>query len=300
MKDQLSDPFVRELVNMEVQRELTERSMPTKYVGYLDMLGFKDLVKENPGSLLVDVDDVTGMVISNPSESAETFSQFHWVLDNMSSFGFSDFRPEQFLIFSDCAFVVFNNPGQAAVFMCKALRSFFPFLIPVRMSIAKGTCHSEGFSVESSPRFQRVRSMFYGSAIVHAVEAEHSSGRGCRIFLHASLDPSDMQQIKDRVPVLDIESPKADKHGIVHSRTELNYLHRDEDGYSETNDLDIGLWALMERMRQRVPADARENVKFHYEESLSRFMAMRRQLGRSEPRMATPEEEEAHRRTQTS
>src|SRR4051794_12491733 len=99
------------------------------------------------------------------------------------------------------------------------MRQFLSLAIPVRMCMAKGTCHFERFSIESFSSFNLTRSMFYGSGIVFAVEGEETSGPGCRIFLHESISAQDREQIEKRVPVL--PTPVAKEH-VKH---ELNYLH---------------------------------------------------------------------------
>jgi hypothetical protein len=63
-------------------------------------------------------------------------------------------------------------------------------------------------SIESFQNFNLKRSMFYGSAIVHAVEGESKTAPSCRIFLHDSLNDEDVENIKKRLDVLPITKPR--------------------------------------------------------------------------------------------
>ena len=128
------------------------------------------------------------------------------------------------MVFSDCAFALFDNALQAAVSLCEAMRRFLAWGVPVRMCIAKGTCHAERFSIESFPTFNLTRSMFYGSGIVFAVQGEENAGKGCRIFLSTSLNAQDRQRIESRLTILPLPaaSPLAE--------FELNYLHEADPG----------------------------------------------------------------------
>jgi hypothetical protein len=178
-----------------VLNHLRGEALPTRYVGYIDMAGFGSLVRNHPGAFNVEVSADGSTVDTTTSKSSERFGRFHAVLDAAALDHLEASRPERMMIFSDCAFAVYENALQAAVSLSEMMRHFL-WSIPVRMCIAQGTCHFSRFSIESLPSFNLTRSMFYGSGIVFSVQGEENSGRGCRIFLHTSLMDADRAQIE--------------------------------------------------------------------------------------------------------
>ena len=188
-------------------------------------------------------------------------------------------RPERMMIFSDCAFAVYDNALQAAVSLAPMMRQFLDWAIPVRMCLAKGTCHYERFSIESFQSFNLTRSMFYGSGVVFAVQGEENSGSGCRIFLHNSLEVADRALIEKRLPILPVPE-KSD-----HAEYELNYLH-EADGTGETDPEkdDLKLWAGLALLRSELRDPISPEVLAQYDESFALFNRMRKGRGRYEIR----------------
>jgi hypothetical protein len=264
------------LLNLLVERHLRARAFPTKYVGYIDMLGFGALVRAHPGAFNVDVDTSTSAVSTSTSKSSERFGRFHAVLDRMAMDAADASRPERMMIFSDCAFALYDNALQAAVSLSQAMRRFLEWVIPVRMCIAKGTCHAERFSIESFPTFNLTRSMFYGSGIVFAVQGEENAGKGCRIFLSTSLDEEDKRKIESRMTVLPLPAPSP------FAEFELNYLNEaNSDGPDPSNaDLSIFVGLTLLRGELRDPIDP--EVRAQYDESFALFNRMRTCFGRYE------------------
>src|SRR5689334_2521094 len=98
-----------------IKKVLLERyALPTRVVGYLDMLGFGALVRKHPGSFNVEVSDDGTDVTTSTSKSSERFGRFHAVLDRMAMDFADATHPERMMIFSDCAFAVYDNALQAA------------------------------------------------------------------------------------------------------------------------------------------------------------------------------------------
>src|SRR5947209_1449634 len=95
-----TDPFF----NFLLERQLRAAALPTKYVAYVDMLGFGALVRAHPGAFDVDVDESTSAVSTSTSKSSQRFGRFHAVLDRLAMNAADASRPERMMVFSDCAF----------------------------------------------------------------------------------------------------------------------------------------------------------------------------------------------------
>lgn len=271
-----SDRGRDQLVNLLLERQLRAAALPTKYVGYVDMLGFGALVRAHPGAFNVDIDASTSAVSTSTSKSSERFGRFHAVLDRMAADAADASRPERMMVFSDCAFALYDNALQAAVSLCEAMRRFLTWAVPVRMCLAKGTCHAERFSIESFATFNLTRSMFYGSGIVFAVQGEENAGKGCRIFLSTSLDAKDRQKIESRLTVLPLPAPSP------LAEFELNYLHEADRGGLDPANEDLEIFRGLAMLRRELRDPIAPEVSAQYDESFGLFNRMRARLGRSE------------------
>jgi hypothetical protein len=263
------------LVNLLVERKLRADAFPTRYVGFIDMLGFSALTKEYPGSMTLEVGDDYSSLTTGTSKSAERFSRFHALLDRMAANQLDASHPERMMIFSDCAFAVYDNALQAAVSLADLMRTFVSVGIPVRMGIGKGTCHFERFGIDTYQQFSVTRSMFYGSAVVYATEAE-KVGKGCRIFLHRSFHEEDLARVRDRYPLLDLATPT---HVCGY---ELNYLHEEQPAADVLvhKQPDHRIWVGLAFLRSELKEPVDPGVLKHYDDSFAAFNAMRRQRGR--------------------
>ena len=264
------------LESLLVEQQIRETAFPTKYIGYMDLLGFGALVTEHPGSLNIEISDDGSTVGTSTSKSSERFGRFHAVLDKTAMDNLDATRPERMMVFSDCAFGVYDNALQAAVSLSKMMRHFLYWTIPVRMCIAKGTCHFERFSIESFRTFNLTRAMFYGSGIVFAVRGEETSGSGCRIFLHNSLGTDDRSLIEGRLRILQMPTP-GDSASF-----ELNYIS-DRDREDSPN-ADQRSWGGLVVLRSELRDPIDPKVLAQYDESFALFNRMWRQLGRDEIR----------------
>jgi hypothetical protein len=155
------------------------------------------------------------------------------------------------------------------------MQTFTNSAIPVRMCLAKGTCHAERFSIESFPMFNLTRSMFYGSGVVAATEGEKQSGRGCRIFLHKTLTEEDVTAIQQRFKTLPLDPPNA------HSQAELNYLFEPLGGKNSEN-ADIRMWSALAKLRVELNEPIAADVLEQYDQSFAAFNRMRVQYGRDQ------------------
>ena len=248
-----------------------------RYVAFVDLLGFSDLVKRFPGSLNVEVRGDYEEVLTSSSGSAERFRRFHSVLDRVATDFADASRPERMMVFSDCAFLVYENLIQATTSLARAMRAFWEWEIPVRMCLAKGTCHAERFSVEAQGKFNITRSLFYGDGVVFAAEGEKKAGKGCRIFVHTSLDDEEIKELAAAFPVLRLHE------ATEHSQYELNYLHtkpQDEHPLREAGDQDYPLWRGLVNLRRNLTGAVEPKVLKHYVDSFAALNRMREQLAR--------------------
>jgi hypothetical protein len=171
-----------QLLNLLVARQLEAKYYQTNFIAFIDLLGFSALIKEFPRSLNVEVKGDYEEVSTSTSKSGERFARFHHILDTVADNYIESSHPERMMIFSDCALMVFDTALQAAVSLAWIMQQDLYRAIPVRMCIAKGTCHAERFSIESIGKFNVTRSMFHGDGVVFATEGEKKAGKGCRIF----------------------------------------------------------------------------------------------------------------------
>jgi hypothetical protein len=135
------------------------------------MLGFSAMTEAHPHSTVREVlserDDET-VVAVRISEAASLFARFHDVLDNTESLRWNTASPKQVMVFSDCAFMVFEHPLQAALFSTALMGHFLRRHVPVRMGLANGTCDAIRFSSDTVGQFHLNRAIFAGTAIVRA------------------------------------------------------------------------------------------------------------------------------------
>ena len=263
------------LKNVLVERELEKYAFPTKYVGFVDMLGFSALTKQFPGTMTLKENEDSSLS-AGTSKSAERFGHFHAILDRMAADQADASHPERMMIFSDCAFAVYKNALQAVVSLAPLMRLCVSVGIPVRMGIAKGTCHFQRFGIDSYEFFSVTRAMFYGTGIVYATEAEKYGGKGCRIFLHPSIELDDLNLIHGRYRTLPLSTPSK------HSQHEVNYLHEEQPdaGTPLTEQPDLRLWQGLLYAQSQLPEPVDPDVRRHYDDSFIAFNAMRQQHGR--------------------
>src|SRR5260221_11242669 len=87
----------RRLEAVLAERELQTRALPTKIVGYMDMLGFGALVRKHPGSFNIEISDDGSKVATSTSKSSERFGRFHAVLDRTAMNQYDASRPERMM-----------------------------------------------------------------------------------------------------------------------------------------------------------------------------------------------------------
>ncbi len=262
-------PGKDKLLNLLTARDIEAQAAPVKFVGFIDMLGFSDLVKAHPSSVILETGNDFDFVSTSMSKSSERFGRFHRILDHVAMNQVDASRPERMMIFSDCAFAIYENVLQAATSLASSMRLFAESSVPVRTCLAKGTCHSERFSIESFNSFHLTRSMFYGSGIVLAVEGEKKAGKGCRAFLSTSLGDDAMDVLRRHHHIMPLAPPNE------HAAFELNYLEPTESTQS-----DVAMWSSLVHLRQELREPVGPGVLEQYEASFDAINRMRVQFGR--------------------
>lgn len=183
------------------------------------MLGFSDLTEAHPDRVVFDWDAPHG-VSAEMSASVQQLHLFHDVLETLNHH-VEGLAPLNVMTFSDCAFAVYTDAQHTALVSSVLMRQCLKYRIPVRMGLASGTCHIERVSNDVVQGVTVTRAEFSGTGVVRATQAEKHGGKGCRIFLHSSIDATALAQIREHMNVL--ETPE---QNCVAPR-ELNYLHAD-------------------------------------------------------------------------
>src|ERR1044071_2770579 len=117
-----ASPLQDKLVNLLVAQQLRVDYNTPAYVAFIDLLGFSDLVKRFPGLLNVEVEGDYEKVSTSTSKSSERFGHFHHVLDQLADNYIDSTHPDRMMVFSDCAFLIYENATQAAVSLAWAMR----------------------------------------------------------------------------------------------------------------------------------------------------------------------------------
>jgi hypothetical protein len=246
-----------------------------KILIFFDLLGFGNLTEQYPRRIVRSrKGHFRG---SGTSESNNQLSTFHSVLEQ-TIYGFTRMAAHiSAMAFSDCGFVCIGNPLMSAMFAVKLMQRFVRAGVPVRMGMAAGTFWPGRLSTDVFGETSFARTIFYGTAIVRAHQAEQCGLAGMRIFLDESLE-SAFSQFDYRHKVLRLERTRK---GVI---AELSYLYH-ADAYvqvphPEPLDDDLALWRMCSRMRRVVDRNAPRRVRQQYVQTLSALNRMRRATGR--------------------
>ena len=180
---------------------------------YVDILGFADYTMNYPTRLVHDGSDECG-TFTSPLQTQ--YNRFHHILE-------SRIAEERLcggilaMLFSDCAYLDAGNSVRAGLIATELMRKFLLAQVPVRMGIGRGTFYVFGFSTDISGSTTISRSRFAGTAVINAFAAEHSGGKGMRIFVHPSLGP-ERHLIEQRIKMLTLPKP------YDNATWELDYL----------------------------------------------------------------------------
>lgn len=189
-----------------------------------------------------------------------------------------DYGCVQMMLFSDCAYLVFENSLGAALIAAKLMRSFILRCVPVRIGIGKGTFYSIELSTSTNVGNVVVsKSRFMGTAVVGAYSAEDCGGKGMRIFLDSSLD-EDLPYVRSRVKT--VRLPQA----LKQVQWELDYLYESQPiaREHEVEENDLKLFDTVARMKD---PEATRGVQLQYTETLKAMSRMRKANSRKPVRL---------------
>lgn len=234
---------------------------------FVDMLGFASLTKNNPTRLVYYGPDEHGLSGSFTSPLQTQFNRFHRILESCIveervSGGM------QAMLFSDCAYLDLGSSLRSGLVATGLMRQFVRQRVPVRMGIGRGTFYAFSFSTDLSDSTTTTRSLFAGTAVVHAYAAEQSGGKGMRIFVHPSLGP-ERRSIELRVRMLSLAKPHED------ATWELDYLYETRPAQEQppAAESDLELFEAVASMKN--PKD-RMKVRRQYIETHKALNQMRR------------------------
>jgi hypothetical protein len=150
--------------------------------------------------------DEHGFSGSSTTEMPNRINRFNNVLDRCV-FEETLHGGIQAMLFSDCAFLVFETSLRAAVVAAGLMRDFIKRAVPVRMGLGKGTFYDIEYVTNTNVGSVTVsKSRFVGTAVVRAHAAEQCGGKGMRIFLDASID-EDLTSVRQRVRTMRLAKP---------------------------------------------------------------------------------------------
>jgi hypothetical protein len=179
-----------------------------------------------------------------------------------------DYGCVQAMLFSDCAYLVFEHSLGAALIAANLMRNFILHQVPVRMGIGKGTFYSIELSTSTNVGNAVVsKSRFMGTAVVGAYSAEQCGGKGMRIFLDSSVD-KDLQLIGSRIKAIRLPEP------LDRVQSELDYLYESQPiaREHEVEDNDRKLFDTIARMNS---PQSSQQVHAQYNETLEALNRMR-------------------------
>lgn len=203
-----------------LRRRFIEATIPPpRHVLFVDILGFSNLTEAFPNPITWEFGDDNDVVASGTSEAARKLGRFQYVLDSLADSQYDGLTPTHLMLFSDCAFLVFENLLLACTCAVDLMRRFIQLQVPVRMGLAHGSWNSERFSFDSVDKLMITRSVFSGTGVVFAHKAECKGGKGLRIFIHSSIGPAALAEIAGTIQFVATAEPKPI------APFELNYLH---------------------------------------------------------------------------
>ena len=252
----------------------TEGLDDSPFVLFLDLLGFSKLVEAHPHSLVRTTDwkdpIINVGVFRTPSSSL--YNRFHDVLDSAIAPQPTGTKPDRALIFSDCAFLVFETALQCAIATGRIMRHCVRQQVPVRMGLAQGTFVPVRFGSDWVSDFSIVRAMFSGTGVVWSNLAERRGGKGCRVFIHRLAQKAFTEP--EFIRTLPLPTPNAI------TETELCYLYPDTGADAQDPiEEDVTLWRAVETMRQ-ASEPMEVDIALQYSETFAALNRMRRILSR--------------------
>lgn len=235
---------------------------------YVEILGFKAIAESYHFRVQDSGPDEQGFLHSWATELQNRSNRFDRVLDQCV-FNETLNGGMQVLLFSDCAFLVFETSLQAAVVSTRLMRDFIKEKVPVRMGLGKGTFYDIEYVTRTNADPVLVsKSRFIGTAVVRAHAAEQCGGKGMRVFLDASLE-GDLTSIRQQIKVLQLTRP------LRNAKWELDYLNESRPA-SENEAVEKADHDLFESIANLKDPKLPPNVRRHYTQTLAAMNRMRK------------------------
>lgn len=224
-----------------------------KFVLFLDLLGFTQFVRQSfqvPVESEADADAARKHFRSAQREVDRMYGRFQRHLGAMLR------RPPRpvtaptlSMVFSDCAYAVFERAEDAERFAISAMRSFVRNDMPVRMGLAYGSFQAYEFATETLPSGGRLSAApFMGTAVIDAYRAESSGVKGLRVLVHPSFYLTTGDRHTELVPL-----PKAEQS---------------TEAVGELNWYDLRLRHAIRRHVRGMMRAAPEHARVHYDRTL--------------------------------
>ena len=205
-------------------------STPDYFVLFADMLGFKQLVLQHrvpyPENL-----EFRGRIFARPERPnpgaakgnplGEAFRTFHRTANDCLNYKVWR-APVSVIIFSDSLFLATTDAEDCMEFTETMMIKGLNRDMPLRMGIGMGSFVRYGFAYEDDPNVKYSSAQFFGSGVVHAVDAEGSI-KGIRVAVH----PSAAAMLERNHPTRLVALPASQvKPNASH---ELNYIPQHPD-----------------------------------------------------------------------
>ena len=244
------------------------------------MLGFAELTRRNPTRVLEWGPDQHGFTHAGTTELQSRVFRFHRLVDSVLS-SQTSCGGVSAQVFSDCAYIDVTTSLRALHVAGDFMRASIKLDVPVRVGLGRGTYYSFKYSVENTGTDVVTKALFAGTAVVNAHSAEQCGGKGCRIFVHPSVE-SDLDTSRSNNPLMSL--PHELKGGI---KAEVCYLSQkvhvyemdDQENRERTVDQDLLLTRhVKQMMQQSEPMD--DAARLQYTETLAAIDRMRQLLSR--------------------
>lgn len=122
----------------------------------------------------------------------------------------------QGMLFSDCAFIDFGTPFQAAKISAELMRILIFNQLPVRIGIGRGTFYPEQCATNLIGSSLVAKAVFFGTGVINAYQAEQCGAKGMRILVH----PTAVRTLTKHASLNLLRLPKKEKS----VQFELSYL----------------------------------------------------------------------------
>ena len=244
---------------------------------FVDMLGFAELTRHNPTRLLDWGPDASGVTGTSSTDLQSRIARFQGILDGM-------LQQERFnggvsaQVFSDCAYIDLDTSLRAVRLSAALMREFIANAIPVRMGLGRGTFYVFRYAIEHDGTDTITKALFAGTAVVNAHSAEHCGGKGCRIFVHPSVQADlDPQEPAPRFVLLPTPIGEVSSE-VCYLLDEVFFVWPHEEAEDwKIVDSDLMILGELEGMSRDCIA---ESVRVHYTETFSAIERMRKAMGR--------------------